>query len=268
MIWKYPPEFDAFIRENAPGRHDWELAELARLAGWDVTRSQVKSYRGNHKISNGFKSTCKKRKYYRLFSPEIEQFIRDNVNGVQSGELTRMVNEKFGTDFKVTQIQAFKKNRKIVSNVDTRFLEGSTNVLAQFRKGCHSSPETEFKKGQLPSNYCEVGSIRTRKSKDGFKQVYIKLTDTHNAPKDWAPYNRYVWEQANGSIPKGGCIVYLDGDPENCSLDNLMCVSRAAITYVNKKGLKQNDPELMRTQYITAMLKGEISKLEKGDRGK
>ena len=264
MIWKYPPEFDAFIRENAPGRHDWEIAELARQAGWDVNEQQVKCYRNNHKIKTGISPNCEKRKYYIKYSPEIEQFIRDNVNGVQSSELTRMVNEAFGTSYKVSQIQGFKKNRKIVSNVDTKFVEGSPNVRSQFKKGDHISPATEFKKGHIPDNYCEVGSIRVRKGVGrSSAQTYIKLTDTHNPRKDWQLYNRYVWEQANGPIPKGKCIVYLDGNPENCSLDNLMCVSRAAITYINKRHLKQGDPELMRTQYITAMLNNEIYRREK-----
>ena len=252
MIWKYPPEFDEFIRKTAPGHHDWETAELARAAGFDVTRNQVKCYRANHHIKNGILPSCAKRKYYILFSPEVEQFIRDNVNGRQAKELTRLVNERFGTDYQVSQIQSFKKNRHIRSNVDTKFTADSTNRMAWFKKGNHYSTATEFKKGQIPKNYAEVGTIRVRQDKDGPNQMYIKLTDTHNPAKDWVLYNRYVYEQAHGPIPKGKVVAYLDGDTENCDLDNLICISKSAMTYVNKKGLRCSDPAVMKSIYLMA----------------
>ena len=260
MIWKYPPEFDKFIRETAPGRHDWETAELARKAGWEVNEKQVKCYRNNHGIKTGLNPWCSKRKYYLIFTPEIEQFIRDNVNGIQSQTLTDMINEKFGTSYTCTQIQAFKKNHRLKSNVDTRFVEGSPNVRAFFKKGQHANPETEFKKGMTPVNLLPIGSVRGRKDRSGRPQMYIKLTDTGDTAKDWVPYNRYVWEQAHGPIKKGMCVVYIDGDPYNCSLDNLLCVPRGALSYVNQKQLHHDNPEMMKTQYLTAALITETKK--------
>lgn len=262
MIWKYPPEFDRFIRETAPGRHDWETAELARAAGWDVTDKQVKCYRNNHGIRNGLTPGDHRehRKFYIVFSAEIEQFIRDHVNGVQSGTLAEMVNREFETNYTMKQIQAFKKNHKLKSDIDTRFVEGSPNVRAQIPKGVHLSPKTEFKKGQKAINRLPIGSVRAREDRSGNPQVYIKLTDTGNSNRDWAPYNRYLWEQEHGPIPEGMCIAYLDGNPKNCVLENLICVPRSAITYVNKNGLKHSDPDMMKTQYLTAMLHNEVKK--------
>ena len=260
MIWKYPPEFEKFIRETAPGRHDWETAELARAAGWDVTEQQVKAYRKNHKIRNGLNPGYHKRKFYFVFSAEIEQYIRDHVDGVQAGTLTEMVNQEFGTSYTIRQIQAFKKNHNLKSNVDTRFVPGSANVNAWFKKGEHPSPKTEFKKGHKPANQLPVGSIRSRDDRSGNPQVYIKLSDTGCQTKDWYPYNRYLWEQAHGPIDKGMCVAYLDGNQYNCVLENLICVPRSAITYVNKMRLKHKDPDMMKAQYLTAMLHNEVKK--------
>ena len=254
MIWKYPQEFDDLIRANAPGHHDWELAEIAQAAGWDVTERQVKCYRYNHKIKNGFTSSCKKRKFYKVFSVEVADYLREIVNGRTAEELAEMINEKFGTEYTPNQIRGLKKNLHLRSNIDTRFQEGSANRSAWFHKGEHHSPATEFKPGHICHNTVQVGDITTRLDDRGKQLLWIKTQATGNPFKDWKPYHRYVWEQHNGPIPKGMCIAFLDGDTMNCDISNLICVTRSSLTYVNKKKLRHEDPEVMKTQYLTAML--------------
>lgn len=254
MIWKYPQEFDDFIRANAPGHHDWELAEMARAAGWDVRENQVKCYRYNHKISNGFPTYCKKRKYWKIFSQEVADYLREIVNGRTADVLTEMINEKFGTEYTPNQIRGLKKNLHLRSNIDTRFLPGSTNKMAWFKKGTHPSPATEFKKGHACYNLAQVGDVKPRLDDRGKKILWIKTQASGNPFKDWMPYHRYVWEQHNGPIPKDLCIAFLDGDPMNCDISNLICVTRSSLTYVNKKKLHHADPAVMKTQYLTAML--------------
>ena len=157
MIWKYPKEFDDFIRANAPGHHDWELAEMARAAGWDVRENQVKCYRYNHKIRNGFKTTCEKRPYFKIYSQEVVDYLAEIVDGRLADELADMINEKFGTNYTADQIRSLKKNHHLRSNIDTRFLPGSANKKAWFKKGTHHSPENEFKPGHKCYNLAQVG---------------------------------------------------------------------------------------------------------------
>ena len=49
------------------------------------------------------------------FSKEVQEFIKDNVHGISSEELTEMINLQFGTSFTNKQIQAYKKNHKLQS---------------------------------------------------------------------------------------------------------------------------------------------------------
>ena len=254
MIWKYPKEFDDFIRANAPGHHDWELAEMARAAGWDVQENQVKCYRYNHKIKNGFRTCCEKRPYFKIYSQEVVDYLAEIVDGRLADELADMINTKFGTSYTADQIRSLKKNHHLRSNIDTRFLPGSTNKKAWFRKGEHYSPENEFKPGHKCYNLAQVGDVKPRTDDRGKQLLWIKTQATGRPQRDWMPYHRYVWEQHNGPIPKDLCIAFLDGDPMNCDISNLICVTRSSLTYVNKKKLHHADPAVMKTQYLTAML--------------
>lgn len=66
---------------------------------------------------------------------------------------------------------------------------------------------TQFTAGHIPHNY-KGGRII-----DGIYMVNI----------DHKPVNlkRSVWEQHNGAIPQGYCIVCKDGNPRNCDISNL-----------------------------------------------
>lgn len=260
MIWKYPKEFDDFIRANAPGHHDWELAEMARAAGWDVQENQVKCYRYNHKIRNGFKKTCEKRPYYKVFSAEVVDYLAEIVDGRLADELADMINAKFGTNYTPDQIRSLKKNHHLKSNIDTRFLPGSANKKAWFKKGVHQSPATEFKKGHVCVNLAQVGDVKPRIDDRGKQLLWIKTQATGRPQRDWMPYHRYLWEQANGPIPAGMCITFLDGNPMNCDIKNLMCVSKSSITYINRKRLRNDNIDVMKTQFLTAMLHTELIK--------
>jgi len=46
-------------------------------------------------------------------------------------------------------------------------------------------------------------------------------------------YHRYLWEQANGKVPKGYNVVFKDGDTMNCVLENLECISDREIQLRN-----------------------------------
>lgn len=77
---------------------------------------------------------------------------------------------------------------------------------------------TMFKKGQKPHNTVEVGTVVTRKN---FDYQFKKVDEDQ-----WELLHRSIWEKANGPIPEGCLIVFIDGNSLNCSLDNLECITR------------------------------------------
>ena len=42
---------------------------------------------------------------------------------------------------------------------------------------------------------------------------------------NWRPKSYVVWEAANGPVPEGHVLIFLDGNGLNCDLSNIMCVS-------------------------------------------
>lgn len=88
------------------------------------------------------------------------------------------------------------------------------------QEGCKRG---QFKAGEVRSTsptYRPVGYECVRKN-HGRPYVYIKVAKG----KKMVMKHRWVWEQANGPIPKGHNIVFIDGNTLNCSLENLRMVS-------------------------------------------
>jgi hypothetical protein len=88
----------------------------------------------------------------------------------------------------------------------------------------------EFKKGQKPHNTKgPPGTVTVRKDSSGkLFYKYIKVADGV-----WDLYQRHVWREANGEIPDGYIIRFIDGDQMNCELSNLMLVSTAENRVMN-----------------------------------
>ena len=89
-------------------------------------------------------------------------------------------------------------------------------------KGLHHSPGTEFKKGHLPANTKYNGFITLRKTQRGEKYYYIRIVK-----RKWELYQRYLWEQKYGLIPKGMLIIFKDKNSLNCNMENLEMISKS-----------------------------------------
>jgi len=68
----------------------------------------------------------------------------------------------------------------------------------------------------------KVGAVRNHPYK-GRPRLMIKVSDN---PKRWVLYSRYVWEKERGPVPSGYVVTYADGDPLNCDIANLRCVTK------------------------------------------
>ena len=91
-------------------------------------------------------------------------------------------------------------------------------------KGSHTSPETEFKKGQNGRNWVPVGTITLRTDKNKNKRRWTKTEE----PNVWIPYSQWIWGLMVGNIPDGFILHHIDGDSLNDVTNNLSVVSRSA----------------------------------------
>ena len=85
--------------------------------------------------------------------------------------------------------------------------------------------------------------------------LYVKVADnplaknftTADIRKNWVAKHRLVWESAYGKIPKGGIVVFLDGDRSNFDLNNLYCTNKKITTVMIRNNWFSGNPELTLT---------------------
>lgn len=254
---RYTQEMDQFIRDNANGHLCREIADMFNEEfGTDVTESMIKSYKSNHKITSGISTIdfSKKYCYNRLLNSEQIEYLKSIYKGISNRECTRLMNEKFGLSLTCDQVKAQKQRLKLDSGLDGRFQKGQKPNDNCFKKGERVSIETEFKKGNTPKNWTPIGTEKIRS--DGY--IWVKISDIRGVKYghliNWKQKHIIVWEEANGPIPKGNCLIFLDGDKLNVNLDNLACVSQSQRLIMCQKHLIFDNPEITKSGIQLAKL--------------
>lgn len=107
---------------------------------------------------------------------------------------------------------------------------------------------TMFKKGNKPYNTKPVGAINIRLDTQGRPYQYIKIKDSH-----WELLQRYVWTKANGEIPRGSVVIFLDGNYLNCELTNLKVITRRE--NMARNTIQRFPAELQEIMKLTCKLK-------------
>ena len=107
---------------------------------------------------------------------------------------------------------------------------------------------TMFKRGNKPHNTKPVGTINVRADTQGRLYQYIKIKDCQ-----WELLQRHVWTQANGEIPPGSVVIFLDGNYLNCELNNLQVISRRE--NMARNTIQRYPAELQEVMKLTCKLK-------------
>ncbi|KEI18229.1 HNH endonuclease signature motif containing protein [Clostridium haemolyticum] len=191
-----------------------------------------------------------------VFTAEQSDFIKNNVKGISTKELTAKFNKHFLLNLTINQIEAFKKRHKLKSGLTGQFPKGykpwNKGIKGVYNKGCE---KTWFKNGHKPHNHKEVGSERI--TADGYTEIKIK------EPNKWRLKHHLIWEKHNGPIPKGHMIIFGDGNRANFNINNLILVSKHQLLILNKKKLIKNDANLTRTGILIADIYKKISEVNK-----
>ncbi len=145
------------------------------------------------------------------------------------------------------------------------FSQSEAAKATRFRKGCippnkgkRMSPElyaklapTMFKKGHTPGNHKPVGSERV--NVDGY--IERKVAE----PNKWECKHRIIWRQAHGDIPKGYNIQFKDGNPLNCTLENLYIISRAEQMQTQNSLMARYPKELQKVIRLRGAVKRQMT---------
>ena len=185
------------------------------------------------------------------YTQEQKDFIKKNVKGNLSDDLTKMFNEHFSLSLKTSQIRAYMKNHGVKNGLNTSLRKGNKPWNKDMKGVITGGIETQFKKGYKPHNYMQVGTERV----NGNGYVDIKIED----PNKWRGKHILIWEKHNGPVPEGHVIIFGDGDKRNFDINNLLLVSRKQLARLNQNRLIKNDAELTKTGIIIADMYSKIS---------
>lgn len=195
--------------------------------------------------------------YGMKYTDEMKQFILDNYKGRYNQELADLFNQKFNTNITSRTIKSYKANNKLNSGLTGKFRKGQTphNKGKKMPKEVYEKVKhTMFAKGNVPPNHRPVGSERI--SKDGY--IEVKVAE----PNKWRLKQRVVYEETKGKIPEGCPIIFLDGNKRNFDIDNLRCITRSELLYLNCNGLN-NSNEITETGILMARLDSAKNKRKK-----
>lgn len=180
------------------------------------------------------------------------QWVEDNQEGISRKELAEKFNAEFDRTLSGDNLGGLCKRKGWNNGLDTRFHEDQVS-WNKGTKGLTSRNRTTFKKGQLPHNHKPVG--HEYKTVDGY--IMIKTAE----PKTFELKHRYVWRLANGEIPKGHVIRFLDNDRTNCAIDNLMCVPMAVNGKVNYRDERfADDVDINKAVLLTETINYHVDK--------
>lgn len=97
-----------------------------------------------------------------------------------------------------------------------------------------ASAATRFKKGLVPHNAKPVGHERL--TKDGYLQILVEGTNPYTGyQRRHVLKHKWLWEQANGPVPKGMALKSLDGDRLNTDPANWVALPLAILPRLNAR---------------------------------
>lgn len=186
------------------------------------------------------------------YSEEQAKFICSNIRGNFIKDLTEMFNQQFNTNLKPSQIRAYVRRRKLRSGIDTTFkkgivpyTKGKTWDEYMSKEGQVNSRKTTFKKGHKKDEK-PIGYERV--DKNGY--LLIKVSNSGKWNERWKRKHIILWEEANGKIPEGYKLMFLDQNRQNTSLENLKLIKDSELLIMNKNHLLTNDKDINKSAIL------------------
>ena len=201
-------QFEAFTDEQ----DDWIRERYFTMQLKDLT-NEFNHHFNAKRSYEVMKQRCRKTlKLSHKFTNEMRQYLKDNYYNCSRKELTEKFNKHFGQNHSEQSI------RVICNKMGLKFSENKERLSK-----IHSI--SKYPAGRIVKFSNGYWNI---KEADG----HYKLLSTH------------IWEEKYGKKPNGYSIIFLDRNKDNCTLDNLYCVSGRVNRELLKKGWYFSNPDL------------------------
>lgn len=186
----------------------------------------------------------------KIFTNEMNDFLRENAKGITSAELTERINKKFGTEFTKIQIKNWKSNHNCPSGLEGlgRFKIGNSawnkgKKMPDWIKEKIRATKTTFEKGNVPHQTLPLGTERY--DKNGYIEIKVTASLYESAGSrrkcstfdtKWIGKHKKLWIDYYGdNIPPKSKIIFLDKNKYNFDINNLACISNRQHVIMCKK---------------------------------
>jgi hypothetical protein len=198
----------------------------------------------------------------KFWTDSERSLMREMYPNARTPDLARMLNRSIGQVYQQAAALGLKKSQEyLLSPAACRLRRGDhVGKESRFKAGQKAwnkgmkgldigGKETRFSPGQMPYNHVPVGTIVAD------TEGYLKKKVAE--PRSWRYLHRLIWEEAHGPIPRGMPLIFKDGNRQNCSLENLMLVSRSQL--MNRNTIHNYPAEIKNVMQIRAGLVRRIN---------
>ena len=249
---KYPTATKAELRKLFPGKTDsaiWSKAKKMRIRKLDekfcFTKEQLDEVRSDY--STTASATLAERfgcSAHTIYNAACRMGLKKDIDFVRE-----MARKNFTEDHPARAY--WIKKGAVAKN------KGKKQIEYMSPEAIERTKASRFKKGNVPHNARAVGFERI--DKDGY--VMVKATGRRKMELK----HRLVWEEHRGAIPDGHCIQFLDGNRQNCDIENLYIISRVD-QMKHENSLHARYPEdIRRLVQLKGALKRQINKTQKNE---
>ena len=167
---------------------------------------------GNNRPPTTIYAVCRRNgykypKHYKFYTKKEQEWIRTNIQTMDSKTLTDTFNKLFHHNKRWDAIKSYC-NRILGINFNKEITR-----------------KTAGKNRQLP-----IGTEVL--SKDHY--VKVKIADTYKGEsKNWKLKHYLIWEKHYGPIPKGTNVIFLDGNNRNFDINNLALCDTKTLLLLN-----------------------------------
>lgn len=236
-----------------------------RSFGRDLTVAQLRSGNKNNRFGTARRTGPK------VVAPDELEWLAGRFHRMARKELRDAFQRRYGRRLSLSTLDSLcaRYGRPGAPNTG-RFRKG--HVPANKGRRGYSAPGCEkgwFTKGQKPVTEVPMWSERVSQGSLLIKVPFPSPWPSHkkmgiHRESHWTSKARWVWQEKRGPIPRGHVILLLDGDPLNCSIDNLECVPRSVLQILNHKDNPRSEtPEERRVMISVAIMKYRARALER-----
>lgn len=188
-----------------------------------------------------------------FYSPEMLKWIESHVKGCPHKQLTENFNKTFKTDYTVDCLRHLCQRKGWHNGFTGCFEKGhipdnkGKKMPDDVYQKCKA---TMFKKGNTPYNHRPVGSERL--CSDGY--MYVKVAE----PNKWRMKHHVEWEKHNEPLKKGEMLCFIDGNSQNCAIDNLFLTKKKYAPAISRNIMANDSPQLRKSNILLGGIQTEV----------